>query len=232
MLEPFGPNVATAEGDLWRFHNRITAPPFGEANNSLVWTETIRQTTFLANEWAQTGPKELTSDVYHLTLNVIAGAGFGEQMDWDDHRVSKHHTLSFLQAMSGVVTYMVHILLLPKWLLQRSPWNMAARSHTEFERYVRKLIAAEKERIWDQENLEGRSKGNLLTAVLQASNDEAMADGHPNRGEKKTYFSDDEVLGNAFIYLLAGELQNSEKSLLRQIQLLYSMKNPDINECP
>ena len=212
MLEPFGPNVATAEGDLWRFHNRITAPPFGEANNCLVWTETIRQTRFLVKEWAQSGPKDIASDIYHMTLNVIAGAGFGEQLDWDDHVIREGHTLSFLQAMSGVVHYMVHILLLPKWLLRISPWKVAARAHTEFEWYVRELIAAEKERIWHKGSSEGRSKGNLLTALLQASNDEIKTDTHVARGEKKTYFSDDEVLGNAFIYLLAGKCNIPIKS--------------------
>ena len=205
MLEPFGPNVATAEGDLWRFHNRRTAPPFGEANNSLVWTETIRQTRFLIKEWAQSGPKDLTTDIYHMTLNIIAGAGFGEKLDWDDHIVVEGHDLSFLQAMSGVVNYMVHILLLPKWLLRISPWRIAASAHMEFERYVRNLITVEKERIRDYGSFQGRSKGNLLTAILQASDDEAKSEGHLARGEKKTYFSDDEVLGNAFIFLLAGK---------------------------
>lgn len=101
---------------------------------------------------------------------------------------------------------MIAILLLPKWLLRRSPWNIAARSHDEFEMYVRELIEAEKERVFENKTVEYSTRGNLLTAILQASVDEAAADSGPMvKTANKTYFSDDEVLGNAFMYLLAGK---------------------------
>ncbi|KAL1623921.1 hypothetical protein SLS56_008116 [Neofusicoccum ribis] len=34
ILEPYGPNVATAEGATYRFHVRVTAPPFGDGTGS------------------------------------------------------------------------------------------------------------------------------------------------------------------------------------------------------
>jgi cytochrome P450 len=206
MLEPFGPNVASTEGELWRFHYKVTLPPFGESNNRLVWSETFRQTEFLMQAWTQRRSKELKADMYQLTLNIIAAAGFGKQLEWDDNDVPAGHELSFLEAMTGVVQYLVHILLLPKWLLRNSPWNAAARAHTEFEHYVRDLIAAEKEGIWKDANYNGRAKGNLLTSVLRASAEEAASSRLLEKSSKKTYFTDDEVLGNAFIFLLAGKL--------------------------
>lgn len=67
MLEPFGPNVVSTDGDLWRFHIRITLPPLGEAVNKLVWSETTRQADFLAEAWASLGSSNLKNDVYSLT---------------------------------------------------------------------------------------------------------------------------------------------------------------------
>ena len=156
--------------------------------------------------WACNGSRELKNEISQLTLNIIAGAGFGKQLEWKDHDVPEGHGLTFLEAMTGVVKYMIAILLLPKWLLRRSPWSIAARSHHEFELYVRELIGAEKERILENRTVEYSTRGNLLTAIIQSSADEAAAtSARTIKTGEKSYFSDDEVLGNAFIYLLAGK---------------------------
>ena len=64
MIEPFGPNVVSSEGDLWRFHYRVTAPSFGNNTNYLVWDETRRQATLLKSPWARAGVRTLKSDVH------------------------------------------------------------------------------------------------------------------------------------------------------------------------
>lgn len=155
--------------------------------------------------WACNGSRGLKNEVGQLTLNIIAGAGFGKQLEWNDRNVPEGHGLTFLEAMTGVVKYMIAILLLPKWLLRRSPWSIAAQSHYEFELYVRELIGAEKARILENRTVEYSTRGNLLTAIIQSSADEAAATlARTIKTGEKSYFSDDEVLGNAFIYLLAG----------------------------
>ena len=204
MIEPFGPNVVTSEGALWRAHVRVTAPPFGEANNHLVWTETFRQLEFLTSSWSKGGSDNLKNDIYLLTLNIIVAAGFGQQLDWTENnkKIPNGHNMSFLASVTGTVTYIVHILLMPKWLLSRSLWKKGYESHVEFEKYMRELIAAETEKVSQDVRYEGGQKGNLLTAVLKASAQEARNNGQEK--SRKTYFDDDEVLGNAFMFLLAG----------------------------
>lgn len=208
MIEPFGPNVVTSEGDLWRFHVRVTAPPFGELNNRLVWTETFRQTDLLAAAWAEKGSGNLKDDIYSLTLNIISAAGFGRRIDWaeDMAQAPPGYRMNFLKAITGVVTNIVAILLVPKWLLKMSPWASGYVSHREFERYMRELIATEKEKVSRDADYEGGTKGNLLTAVLKASAAEESSNLAAKAGTgKKTHFNDDEVLGNAFMFLLAGQ---------------------------
>lgn len=82
-LEPYGPNVATAEGATYRFHVRNTAPSFGDMSgaNELVWNETIYQTRQLSQAWSQhETPQPLQMDVNSLTLSVISLAGFGKRL--------------------------------------------------------------------------------------------------------------------------------------------------------
>lgn len=68
--------------------------------------------------------------------------------------------------MTGVVEYMVPILLLPKWLLRRSLWCIAACLKDEFEFYVWELIGAEKKRIFENRTVKYSIRGNLLTAII------------------------------------------------------------------
>ena len=71
----------------------------------------------------------------------------------------------------------------------------------EFEQYMRAAINEEKAKIEADATYENQeARGNLLTAMLKVSASAAKHDG----GGKKTTFTDDEVLGNAFMFFLAG----------------------------
>lgn len=206
MVEIYGPNVLSSEGDLYRFHVKVTAPPFRESNNNLlVWKETVRQTKFLVRAWSGSSTINLKNDVHSLALNVIAAAGFGKQLDWkiSDAQIPLGHTMSFQESSTNVADHFGLIALLPKWLLRNSPWKRTALAFTEFENYMRELIMTEKENFSRVVSDDGRTKGNLLTAMLKASSEMADSDSK-NKEEKQRHFLDSEVLGNAFMFLFAG----------------------------
>ncbi|PYI24537.1 putative cytochrome P450 oxidoreductase [Aspergillus violaceofuscus CBS 115571] len=214
ILEPYGKNVATAEGKEYQFHVRITAPPFGDLSgvNSLVWSETSRQTRRLMEAWAKSPPKEIQEDVNTLTLAVISLAGFGRQLVWnhDDQGdgVPASHQLSFLGALQDTLRFMVPILLFPRWML-RIILHKAALAHAELDRYLRDIIRDQTAKLSENINhTEQDSRGNLLTAVVRASimigSEQGSATSPPLPGERKQGFTEDETMGNLFIYLLAG----------------------------
>ncbi|KAL8708605.1 MAG: hypothetical protein Q9220_006541 [cf. Caloplaca sp. 1 TL-2023] len=211
MIQPYGTNIVTAEGKQWQFHVRITAPPFNEANNHLNWSETLRQAQSLSDSWGRWGSRDLHLDIYSLTLNIISCAGFGIRQDWSNDTIINHdkvpkgHTFSFLQAITTVVKYIVPILLLPTKVMLYTPLRKGAKAYIEFEQYMRDVINGEKAKIEanaEYENTE--TKGNLLTAMLKVSASEAKNANKNDGGTRKTTFSDDEVLGNAFMFFLAG----------------------------
>ena len=206
MVEIYGPNVLSSEGELYRFHVKVTAPPFRESNNQLVWMATVRQTIFFARAWSGSASVNFKDDLYSLALNVIAAAGFGKQLDLNGPKaqIPPGHKMSFQESLSDVVDHFGHIALLPRWLLRNSPWKRIAHAVTEFDDYMRELIMTEKEKLSRSVGDDGRTKGNLLTAMLKASAGETVELDSKNKWEKKTHFSDDEVLGNAFMFLFAG----------------------------
>ena len=88
MLQIFGNNVITVEGQDWRRHRKITSPPFSEANNVVVWKETLSQTEAMINGWFPSDKersktlRKLAVDAMRLTLHIISKAGFGKTLTW------------------------------------------------------------------------------------------------------------------------------------------------------
>lgn len=213
LLEPYGPNVATAEGATYRFHVRVTAPPFGDLSgvNELVWKETLHQTRRLCDTWSKQCSHQLDMDVNSLTLGVISLAGFGKKVDWlnsvDQGHVPPGYKISFLKAISDTTAYMVAILLFPGWLLSLSPLRKAHIAHAQLDKYLRQMIREEKSGLEKDSNYQNsNARSNLLSAVIRASRTEAHMDSQKTGSSRKDMFTENEVMGNLFIYLLAGKI--------------------------
>ncbi|KAI5240129.1 hypothetical protein E4T43_06262 [Aureobasidium subglaciale] len=214
LLEPYGPNVATTEGKNYQFHVRITAPPFGDLSgvNSLVWRETLKQTQVLCEAWSKESSRSLSGDLNALTLSVISLAGFGKQINWtasdEEHQdIPEGYIMSFLKAISDTTGFMVAILLFPGWLLRMTRLKKANDAHMELDKYLRQMIRDERGRIAAGATSDTRAvatRGNLLTSLLEASHSESKSSKKAADGVQKRAFTEDEVMGNLFIYLLAG----------------------------
>jgi cytochrome P450 len=119
--------------------------------------------------------------------------------------IPKEYKISFLKAISDTATYIVAILIFPGWLLKLTPLRKAHVAQVELEKYLREMIRVERERL--QQNADHQSstaKGNLLTAVMRSSFSDAQANNKVTGANRKETFTEDEVMGNLFVYLLAG----------------------------
>lgn len=168
----------------------------------------MKQTRLLLASWAQSSSRELQLDVNALTLAVISLAGFGKPVQWssksedDSKDVPRGYKLSFLRAINDTTANMIAILLLPAWLMNLTPLAKAALAHSQLDKYMRDLIRSEEMNIIKDKNHESAAaRGNLLTSLLRASANEANS---MPANSRKVAFTEDEVMGNLFIYLLAG----------------------------
>lgn len=111
VLEIYGRNLLTVEGKEWRRHRRITAPPFTESNNKVVWKESLFQARQMMQSWENAAGKEkeanghtnghsvsadekaqnksvgavvegLAKDSMRMTLHIISRAGFNVRCMW------------------------------------------------------------------------------------------------------------------------------------------------------
>lgn len=137
-INTYGNNVVTAEGSEWRRHRKVTAPPFSEKNNHVVWKESLYQARNMLQQW--TGPDgagkktwdNISTDAMRLSLHIISRAGFNVRCLWpgvDDEDVNAikegamstaiipaGHKMSYVDAMSTLLHRMIVIFLMPQWL--------------------------------------------------------------------------------------------------------------------
>ena len=204
LLEPYGPNVATTEGKTYQFHVRITAAPFSEVSgvNSLVWNESLAQTRLIMSSWSQRIDQERELDCNELTLAVISRAGCGRESKWHP----PGYVISFYDAFHDTTNYLIAILLAPGWLLRAMGLAKAALAHSQLDQYLRTMIRDEEKNIQTNINHESKiARGNLLTSLLRVSaSDAAVAEKAKANEDRKTAMTEDEIMGNLWIYLLAG----------------------------
>lgn len=130
-----------------------------------------------------------------FALHVITGAGFGTPFTWEASTddVPPNHEISFREAISSTLAQIFTILLTPKLLLRYLPFRGMQNSnlaYEEFGRYMREMV--ERERALGEKS-EGQ---NLLAALAKFSGD--------SDDVKAKIMTDDEIIGNIFIFLMAG----------------------------
>ncbi|KAI0052197.1 cytochrome P450 [Auriscalpium vulgare] len=231
VLEIYGKNLVGAEGSEWKRHKGIASPAFNEANNALVWSETIR----IMHEWfveldaelaanTETQTNGITLDIVprmiQATLLIIAGAGFGRRVSWTEdaaQEIPPGHTLSFSQAVAGTVGNLFVKVLTPNWLSDLSAavpipglsWRLEAtrRAFFELQTYMLEIVGAARDTV-----VAGLPVGDaaILQSLVQANMQQ--------EGDAKA-LTDDELLSNIFVFLLAGH-ETSAHSLSFAIVLL------------
>ncbi|KAH8805295.1 cytochrome P450, family 5, subfamily A [Xylogone sp. PMI_703] len=199
-LEVFGPNVDTLNGDDWARHRRITAPPFNERNSAAVWKESLRQATAMLRSWTEEGiggVTTLANDIMTLALHVLTAAGFGKTYEFTSgvQGVTEGYSMSYRDALKIVLAHLKAVIItnaLPPFLIPRA-YQGVRTAATEFKKHMVEMVEDERRRIKDDDG----SRDNLMSVLLRSAQSET-------EGKARSALSNDEILGNLFIYNLAG----------------------------
>jgi cytochrome P450 len=222
ILNTFGSNIGTTEGDDWQRQRKVLTAAFNEKNNRLVWEEALKQSKQMLRKWvAQSarsrndGVDSVTEDVSLLGLHVLTGAAFGISYDFDGAltNIEAGHGMSYRDALNGVLGNLIltHLMAtfqnIPVFLL---PINMkrVQRSIGEFKAYMAELV--ERERTAYREG-ERAVNANLMSSIIRASEDqvgrefdlEALKRDVADKTARGS-LSDAELWGNLFTFNFAG----------------------------
>ncbi|EIW78358.1 614 534 cytochrome P450 [Coniophora puteana RWD-64-598 SS2] len=220
ILTFFGENIVVSEGEEWKRYRKIVAPAFSERNNRLVWDETTRiMLDLFDNEWK--GKQEVAVDhgvdlTLPLALFIIGAAGFGRQISWaEDAIVPPGHQMTFKEALHFVTQNLVIKLTVPKFALG---WTKVFRqtrlAFEELHQYLDEMI---KERRSSEKSTETH---DLFSSLLKANEDDGVREG-------EVKLSNSELIGNIFIFLVAGH-ETTAHSLSFALAMLALY--PDVQE--
>ncbi|CAF9924142.1 MAG: hypothetical protein HETSPECPRED_005505 [Heterodermia speciosa] len=229
----YGTNVVTTEGQIWKAHRKITNPPFSEKNNHLVWAEAIFQAQSMVDSWMRGGTRSRTitnigDDSMRLALHVISRAGFGRRMQWpttDEEgkennsagpvdlavkstEIDEAHTMSYADTLSSLLRYMVWILIVPRPILKRLPFKrakIAYQAYVEWGMYLKEMYKAKQAELASSPQHDVAL--DLLGALVRGggSTDEKPDSTAPETDQASTpQLSESDILGNAFIFIIAG----------------------------
>ncbi|KAF2134388.1 cytochrome P450 monooxygenase-like protein [Dothidotthia symphoricarpi CBS 119687] len=218
-LDIYGKNLVSTEGADWRVHRKLAAPSFGEKNNELVFTETLHHAQSLLGLWAgPDGHGNLTvvdpaAGAMNFALYVISSAGFDVRVVWPHEEekrilegksqakvlggssVPPGHTMNYREALGELLHNIMWTQVIPPKYL---PWSPVKVHRTvgvavkEWGKYMDQMYEAKKAQVMSGENKTGM---DLFNAMIRAS---GVLD------EKNSSLQKSDLLGNAFVIMLAG----------------------------
>ncbi|KIJ53673.1 hypothetical protein M422DRAFT_154354, partial [Sphaerobolus stellatus SS14] len=204
ILNVFGPNTVSTEGPEWKRHRRITAPTFSERNNKFVWDETLRVLDDMFDAWGRNTPEIFADDVVEITkplaLLVISAASmitFNSCLQNSNFQKcsaaghSQRYTPIFIvdiptQNMAiAPITHETNVICTSNLVEDVCECGVC---ETEMLAYMREMIAERRE--YPELNSQADLFGILLENV--------------DNKEAEDPLTDDEMIGDVFIYLVAG----------------------------
>ncbi|KAJ4390004.1 hypothetical protein N0V93_007477 [Gnomoniopsis smithogilvyi] len=230
VLEIFGPNVVTTNGKVWERHRKTTIPPFNERVSETVWDEAARQAEGARKKWFQVSRKEprgvrsTQDDTTQIAFNVLSAAGFGQDFDFDDAEAQLSgvseadkkagHTMSYRESLVYMLEDIVSLVMYtvartagwPTWAMWGKIKAMGT-AREEYVLYMREKLQKEREEI--RAGIVATGAKESLMSVLVRNSDSGLLDesasAKAGRGSKSgPVMTDDEILGNLFVYNLAG----------------------------
>jgi cytochrome P450 len=210
-VDVFGKNVVSVEGANWRHHRKITSPPFSEKNNQVVWEESLSQAQSMMTEWTGKDSNDsgtvwsVASETMRLALHIISRAGFGVRLHWPHENsvedIPEGHTMSYKESLETLLHRMIAVIITPRWLLRNSPLKVhkaANEALNEWGQYMREMYVA---KCAEVEQGGGDTAGmDLMGALVEGA---GISQGQDSKTSKQV-LTDDEILGNAFVFILAG----------------------------
>ncbi|KAI9836493.1 MAG: hypothetical protein M1838_005065, partial [Thelocarpon superellum] len=231
IIELFGANVVTTEGQTWRLHRKLTAPAFSERNNAVVWKETDRQVQRMMATWAARKGNttndmrvpDMQPDAGTLSLHIISRAGFGVPLYWPGEAVEVSpddglaalsanttpatHLMTFKDALSHTLDNFLWFLAFPPPVMKFLPFRKMRKvwqGWNELNRYWAQLLEQKMRdiRAGDSET----TSMDLMMRLVEGAGIADSKEGDMTRGTSRgaSALTAQDVIANTFVMMFAG----------------------------
>lgn len=229
FMERFGHNVLTSDGERWARHRKIVASVINERVSKAVFSESIQQAEGLVQEVMGGKEEARTGRMFdmmkQITINVLSGATMGQSVPFSESdqkgkKVREGYRMNYIESVKVLVDSVAGPIILPQWFLRNYPSFLPGHAFLrklsyaidEFPIHTNELL--EEERARTASSKEGETRGNVMSQLLAAS----------EASEKSAGLTSDEMMGNLFIFTIAG-FDTTANTLSYSLALLARHQN-------
>ncbi|KEF51793.1 uncharacterized protein A1O9_12130 [Exophiala aquamarina CBS 119918] len=219
ILNVFGSNLVSTNGEDWARQRKLIAPNINEKISKLVFGESVSQARQMLSSYmgeVKGVTDETLQGMKTIAINVLGTVGFGISQPWKQGEAQKpekgfRHT--YMEATRTVVENIIEAAVIPAKLLTTPlfapSWQAIGHAKNEFPIHTKRMLARERE----LQRTTSETRSNLMSILVKiadgatASVDTEKTGGRVNESEKEKRvlrLSEEEVLGNLFIFTSAG----------------------------
>ncbi len=218
-----GAGMITAEGAQHRAQRQVAQPAFHRQRIPEYAGTMVREAAAIRDRWRHGEQRDISIDMMHLTLNVVAQTLFAT-----DLREEANELASAINRIMGLYNFLV-MLPAAEWLVHVRPPGLAAfvRARKRIDAVVYRMIAAHRER--------GAHGGSLLDLMLAASPDQSAASEQSLRDQVITIFlAGYETVANAlsWTWYLLSQNPECERRFHQEIDRELQGRLPTYDDVP
>jgi len=218
-----GEGMITSEGAEHRAQRQVAQPAFHRQRIPEYAAAMVREAARTRDTWRDGETRDLSIEMMHLTLNIVAGTLFAT-----DLRAEVHELADAINRIMGLYNCLV-MLPAAEWLVHMRPPGLAA-----FVR-ARKRIDAVVYRMIEAHRREKSDRGSLLDLMLAASPDRSPDSERSLRDQVITIFlAGYETVANAlaWTWYLLSENPECERRFHAEIDRELEGRLPSYEDLP
>lgn len=218
-----GEGMITSEGAVHRAQRMAAQPAFHRQRIGEYAGVIVEEAAHLRDRWRDGEQREISADMMHLTLNVVARTLFAT-----DLREEAYELAAAINRIMGLYNFLV-MLPAAEWLVHFRPPGLAAfvRARKRIDRVVYRII--------DAHRRSGRDRGSLLDMMIAASPANDAGSRQSLRDQVITIFlAGYETVANAlsWTWYLLSENPDCELKFHAEIDGALSGELPGIEDLP
>ncbi|WVW80473.1 hypothetical protein I302_102455 [Kwoniella bestiolae CBS 10118] len=210
----FGKQItSTQNGEEHRRHKRIVEPCLNEGIMQAGWEKMVEAyDTMKVGERIEDGGimEDVKDCMIKLTLYVFGRSGSNFEFPWNIPKTKSGDEMPIAEALHTVENSMIAQLLVPLWLLRYFPLSSVRRlgqAQVSFVSLLRKLYRSKRLELDQSSEHDSSAPPKDILGALVASQMSAEREERLKAGEKGTRIvglMESEIIGNIWIFLLAG----------------------------
>ncbi|KAI1428246.1 putative cytochrome P450 [Xylaria sp. FL1777] len=224
VLDVFGPNVGSVEGQQWVTQRKLMASCFNEQYNETVWSESISQAHDMIRYWtSRPSIRSTANDLRTLSLDVLSKAGFGKSYNFEGYEETSHvdPSASYKDSLQLILEHCILIIVMGPKFFTKMPWlprkyRQIGQAVTAFQKSMTDMYESEKARV--AQGISGAAGSRtFLSSLAKASLDAKQGEGLTER----------EIYGNIFVINFAG---HDTSSHVFTFAVYFLAANPGVQE--